>query len=86
MYGSWLLPFLGINPITRLNQKMFSLESGIELDSNFQKCHLRACTGEERGASSMRVIVGDLLLDLLLFSCTAAFVTWLVIEVAGLLS
>ena len=64
----------------------FILESGIELDSNLQQCELRDCTGEERGTSSMRVIVGDLLLDLLLFSCTAAFVTWLVIEVVGLLS
>jgi len=66
MYGSWLLPFLGINPITRLNQKMFSLESGIELDGNFQDAKLNS-HGEEGGASSMPVILSDLLL----FGCTA---------------
>ena len=60
----------------------FTFESGIKLDSNCQKCHSNDCTGEERGASIMRVIVGDVLL----FSCAAAFVTWLVIQVVGLLS
>jgi len=60
---------------------MFNLESGIELDGNFQKCQAEIARGG-RGAFSMPAILSDLLL----FGCTAAFVTWLVVEIVSLLS
>ena len=61
--------------------KIFNLESGIELDSNFSKCQAEFARGG-RGASSMPVILSDLLL----FGCIAASMTWFIIEVVTLLS
>jgi hypothetical protein len=60
-------------------RKISNLESGIKLDSNLQNWQGEFARGG-RGASSMPVILSDLLL----FGCTAAFVTWLVIQVSML--
>ena len=74
-------PKVQCNAIFASNPYAIRAVSGIELDSNFSKCQAEFARGG-RGVSNMPVILSDLLL----FGFIATFTTWLIIEVAKLLS
>jgi hypothetical protein len=67
--------------LASLNEKTFQSKSGIKLDSYLQNCEAKFSRGGS-GASSMSAVLSDVVL----FGCTAASISWLIIQPASLLN